>query len=70
MVAIRLLTDVQHLLKKDKVTLVEAEEKIGGLANGLRAIRRSTGNSMMAQHLIIATGARARAPEVKEGELM
>ena len=60
-VAGRLSTGVQHLLKKNRVTLFEAEAKIGGLANGLRAVSLSTGDSITAQHVIIATGARARS---------
>ena len=60
-VAGRLSAGVQHLLKKNRVTLFEAEAKIGGLANGLRAVSLSTGDSITAQHVIIATGARARS---------
>ena len=60
-VAGRLSAGVQHLLKKNRVTLFEAEAKIGGLANGLRAVSLSTGDSVTAQHVIIATGARARS---------
>ena len=60
-VAGRLSAGVQHLLKKNRVTLFDAEAKIGGLANGLRAVSLSTGDSITAQHVIIATGARARS---------
>lgn len=60
-VAGRLSAGVQHLLKKNRVTLFDAEAKIGGLANGLRAVNLSTGDSITAQHVIIATGARARS---------
>jgi dihydrolipoamide dehydrogenase len=60
-VAGRLSAGVQHLLKKNRVTLFEAEAKIGDLANGLRAVSLSTGDSITAQHVIIATGARARS---------
>jgi dihydrolipoamide dehydrogenase len=60
-VAGRLSAGVQHLLKKNRVTLFEAEAKIGGLANGLRAVSLSTGDSITARHVIIATGARARS---------
>ena len=60
-VAGRLSAGVQHLLKKNRVALFEAEAKIGGLANGLRAVTLSTGDSITAHHVIIATGARARS---------
>ncbi len=59
-VAGRLSAGVQHLLKKNKVTLFEAEAKIGGLAKGLRTVCLSSGENIMAQHVIIASGARAR----------
>jgi dihydrolipoamide dehydrogenase len=60
-VAGRLSAGVQHLLKKNKVTLFEAEAKIGAVANGLRTVTLSTGESITASHVIIATGARARS---------
>ncbi|XDZ63593.1 dihydrolipoyl dehydrogenase [Alphaproteobacteria bacterium LSUCC0396] len=60
-VAGRLSMGVKHLLKKNKVTVIEAEAKIGASTGGLRQITLSTGDAVAAKHIIIATGARARA---------
>jgi dihydrolipoamide dehydrogenase len=60
-VAARLSAGVTHLLKKNKVTVIEASAKIGEkLANG-RALTLSDGQTISASHVIIATGARARS---------
>jgi len=60
-VAGRLSMGVRHLLKKNKVTVIEAEAKIGSAQGGLRQITLSSGDAVLAKHIIIATGARARA---------
>ena len=60
-IAGRLSMGVKHLLKKNKVTVIEAEAKIGASTGGLRQITLSTGDAVAAKHIIIATGARARA---------
>ena len=60
-VAGRLSMGVKHLLKKNKVTVIAAEAKLGAAKDGLRQINLSNGDMVSAKHLIIATGARARA---------
>ena len=60
-VAGRLSMGVKHLLKKNKVTVIVAEAKLGAAKGGLRQINLSNGDMVSAKHVIIATGARARA---------
>ena len=60
-VAGRLSMGVKHLLKKNKVTVIAAEAKLGAAKDGLRQINLSNGDMVSAKHVIIATGARARA---------
>ena len=60
-VAGRLSMGVRHLLKKNKVTVIVAEAKLGPAKGGLRQINLSNGDMVSAKHVIIATGARARA---------
>lgn len=60
-VASRLSKGVQHLLKKNKVTVIEGEARIGAKTGGNRLVEISTGQSVTAKHVIIATGARARS---------
>ncbi len=65
-VAGRLSMGVKHLLKKNKVTVIAAEAKLGAVKDGLRQINLSNGDMVSAKHVIIATGARARAlPNIK-----
>ena len=59
-VAGRLSMGVKHLLKKNKVTVIAAEAKLGAAKDGLRQINLSNGDMVSAKHVIIATGARAR----------
>ncbi|MDA0801245.1 MAG: dihydrolipoyl dehydrogenase [Proteobacteria bacterium] len=59
-VAGRLSMGVKHLLKKNKVTVIAAEAKLGSAKGGLRLINLSNGDMVLAKHVIIATGARAR----------
>ena len=59
-VAGRLSMGVKHLLKKNKVTVIAAEAKLGAAKGGLRHINLSNGDMVLAKHVIIATGARAR----------
>ena len=59
-VAGRLSMGVKHLLKKNKVTVIAAEAKLGTAKGGLRHINLSNGDMVLAKHVIIATGARAR----------
>ena len=60
-VAGRLSMGVKHLLKKNKVTVIAAEAKLGAAKDGLRQINLSNGDMVSAKHVIIASGARARA---------
>ena len=60
-VAGRLSVGVKHLLKKNKVAVIAAEAKLGSADGGLRQVNLSNGDKVVAKHVIIATGARARA---------
>ncbi len=60
-VAGRLSTGVRHLLKKNKVTVFDAVATLGGKTGDNRAVTLSTGGEISAKHIILATGARARA---------
>ena len=60
-VAGRLSAGVQHLLKKNNVTVFEAVATLGGKTGDHRAVTLSTGGEISAKHIILATGARARA---------
>ena len=59
-VAGRLSMGVKHLLKKNKITVIEATAKIGPKNGDLRQIDLDNGTAITAKHVIIATGARAR----------
>ena len=60
-VAGRLSTGVKHLLIKNKVTVFDAVATLGGKTGDHRAVTLSTGGEISAKHIILATGARARA---------
>ena len=60
-VAGRLSTGVKHLLKKNKVMVFDAVATLGGKTGYHRAVTLSTGGEISAKHIILATGARARA---------
>ena len=60
-VAGRLSTGVKHLLKKNKVMVFDAVATLGGKTGDHRAVTLSTGGEISAKHIILATGARARA---------
>jgi len=60
-VAGRLSMGVRHLLKKNKVPVFEAEAKLGSKQGDQRIVTLSSGESLAAKHVIIATGARARS---------
>jgi len=60
-VAGRLSMGVRHLLKKNKVPVFEAEAKLGSKQGDRRIVTLSSGESLLAKHVIIATGARARS---------
>jgi len=60
-VAGRLSMGVRHLLKKNKVPVFEAEAKLGAKQGDQRIVTLSSGESLLAKHVIIATGARARS---------
>ncbi|MGB2533697.1 MAG: dihydrolipoyl dehydrogenase [Candidatus Puniceispirillum sp.] len=60
-VAGRLSMGVSHLLKKNKVTVFEAEAKIGTKKGDMRTVTLADGKELQAKHVIIATGARARS---------
>ena len=60
-VAGRLSMGVRHLLKKNKVPVFEAEAKLGAKQGDQRIVTLSSGESLAAKQVIIATGARARS---------
>jgi len=60
-VAGRLSAGVKHLLKKNKVTVFDDLASLGGKKGDLREVKLAGGSSLMAKHVILATGARARA---------
>ena len=60
-VAGRLSTGVKHLLKKNKVTVFDAVATLVSKTGDHRAVTLSTGGEISAKHIILATGARARA---------
>ena len=60
-VAGRLSMGVKHLLKKNKVTVIEARAKLGAKNGDMRHIDLDNGSQIAARHVIVATGARARA---------
>ena len=60
-VAARLSSGVTHLLKKNKVPVIEATATIGKKLKNGREVLLSDGTSISAGHVIIATGARARS---------
>jgi dihydrolipoamide dehydrogenase len=60
-VAGRLSMGVRHLLKKNKVPVFEAEAKLGAKQGNQRIVTLSSGESLSAKHVIIATGASARS---------
>lgn len=60
-VASRLSMGVKHLLKKNKIQVIETEAKLGEAKAGLRQIMLADDSTVSAKHVVIATGARARA---------
>ena len=60
-VAGRLSTGVQHLLKKNKVTVFDDLATLGARQGDLREVKLAGGASLTAKHVILATGARARS---------
>ena len=60
-VAARLSSGVTHLLKKNKIPVIEATATIGKKLKNGREVLLSDGTSISAVHVIIATGARARS---------
>ena len=60
-VASRLSSGVKHLLKKNKIPVIEATATIGKKLKNGREVLLSDGTSISAGHVIIATGARARS---------
>ena len=60
-VAARLSSGVTHLLKKNKIPVIEATATIGKKLKNGREVLLSDGTSISAGHVIIATGARARS---------
>lgn len=63
-VAKQLSSGVAHLLKKNKVTVIDGQGKLAGSSGGLRKLDvtkdgKAVG-SYTAKHIILATGARAR----------
>ena len=64
-VAAQLSGGVKHLLKKNKVTVLDGHGKLAGVADGLRKVAVSKDGKpvadLAAKHVILATGARARS---------
>jgi len=60
-VAGRLSAGVQHLLKKNKVTVFDDLATLGALRGDQREVRLASGTTLTARNVILATGARARA---------
>ena len=60
-VAGRLSTGVQHLLKKNKVTVFDDLATLGARRGDLREVTLAGGTTLSAKHVILATGARARS---------
>ena len=60
-VATRLSTGVAHLLKKNKVTVFDDRAVLGKAVSGRREVKLAGGGVLSAKHVILATGARARA---------
>ena len=60
-VAARLSSGVTHLLKKNKVPVIEATATIGKKLQNGREVVLSDGTTISAGHVIIATGARAKS---------
>jgi len=60
-VAGRLSAGVQHLLKKNKVTVFDDLATLGARRGDLREVRLAGGATLTAKHVILATGARARS---------
>ena len=58
----RLSEGVAHLLKKNKVTVIEGQAKLAGQRQGIWSvdIEGKSAQAVKAKHVIIATGARAR----------
>lgn len=63
-VAKQLSSGVAHLLKKNKVTVIDGQGKLAGTSGGLRKLEVSKDGKAVgtysAKHVILATGARAR----------
>lgn len=65
-VAAKLSGGIQHLMKKNKVTVFMASAKLGGVKNGVRDVQLDDGQTISAKNIILATGASARhLPDVK-----
>ena len=60
-VAGRLSTGVQHLLKKNEVTVIDDQAKLGVKRGDLREVKLAGGTTLTAKNVILATGARARS---------
>ncbi len=60
-VAARLSSGITHVLKKNKVPVIEATASIGKKLRNGREVLLSDGTTISAGHVIIATGARARS---------
>ena len=60
-VAARLSSGVTHLLRKNKVPVIEATATIGKKLQNGREVLLSDGTTISAGHVIIATGARAKS---------
>ncbi len=59
-VAGQLTRGVTHLLKKNKVEVIEGEGKLAGRGKVVVALRKGGEETIEAAHVVIATGARAR----------
>ena len=59
-VAAQLASGVKHLLKKNKVTVLEGHGRLAAGGNQVEVTQKESVSMYQAQHIILATGARAR----------
>jgi dihydrolipoamide dehydrogenase len=59
-VSSQLTKGISHLMKKNKVTVIEAEGKLAGSGKVIATSKDGKAQEVVAKHIIIATGARAR----------
>ena len=60
-VAQQLSSGIGHLMKKNSIDVHMADAKLGALSSGMRDVMLNDGTVLKAKHVILATGAKARA---------